>query len=369
MNHESFVDPMPQDVLCIRDRRAYDHPGNVEFRAMVSSQIDRFLQRTTLIDWRHVARGIFAAARCQEVRFLRLHSHTKKWYVADDNFCVHIVIMAVGLSLKAEKQRDEAINCVQCQQVPVVTDNELPLMMSVAEEENLSPRSIHYMEKESENNLSPNEEHLRLRSDLLASKDSGSSKTAYPETANCVYRGSPAPILLQEASRNDHALDSKFLPLQSNLPTCQRGHSTITKRNLFKIITHAPFSERGGTEFFKSLQDYRERLLKLNLLLTSEVQYLRRDDAEWKRLLLEKHNSARTEISNGLEGVQHLQLTNSISHHLRLNISRQVHVASPHFEENVSSNASHNHETSLFARSQRLNETDGEQNACTCAED
>ena len=76
----SWVTPTPNDVLCGRGRKNFQHPGNQELRAKIVTQIDTYLEASTRAGKTCVIRGIITSIMKEGGRFLRYDVSTKNWY-------------------------------------------------------------------------------------------------------------------------------------------------------------------------------------------------------------------------------------------------------------------------------------------------
>ena len=370
MNHETFarfVDPTSLDVLCIRELEAFHYPGNVGFRAMLSTQIDCFLQCTNVVDQIHVAEAILTATRSRGVRFLRLHSISQQWYEADDNFCLPMVIMALGLVSRTDNQRFVEAAWDLYQEVPAMKGDENPL--PVSEKVNLQAASFQNMVQIREKgNSSQAEGQSKGRSKPFATRDGDASSAELQKTPDFVDRCPPTPTVLAEDSCIDQASTfSSFL--RNDVPLHQRYHSANTMPDPFEH-SHVKNSPTDRSECTESLQSYKEKLMKLHMLLTSELESLRQTGVKRRKsLLAEMHNSARQEVTTELRKEHLLELADSIRQQSKRNCRRSLNAASPKSEETFNSSTNFDHQEPLVTRSPKRTINNEEQRHLSAKED
>jgi hypothetical protein len=73
----------PKDVLCGRDRRAHNHPGNKRFRSIVQSYRERYQSAPRREDKNRITNEIIQRVLREGGRFLRLEEETGQWVLVD----------------------------------------------------------------------------------------------------------------------------------------------------------------------------------------------------------------------------------------------------------------------------------------------
>jgi hypothetical protein len=72
------------DVLCGRDKNAFNNPGNRRFRRLVSDALERYLKASTRKEKSMVIRSVVETVRRQGGRFLQVDRSTKRYIELDD---------------------------------------------------------------------------------------------------------------------------------------------------------------------------------------------------------------------------------------------------------------------------------------------
>lgn len=75
----------PKDVLCGRDRRAHNHPGNKRFRTIVQSYREKYQNAPRREDKNRITNEIIQRVLCEGGRFLRLEEETGDWVLVDSS--------------------------------------------------------------------------------------------------------------------------------------------------------------------------------------------------------------------------------------------------------------------------------------------
>jgi hypothetical protein len=73
----------PKDVLCGRDRRAHNHPGNKRFRTIVQSYREKYQNAPRREDKNRITNEIIQRVLRDGGRFLRLEEETGEWVLVD----------------------------------------------------------------------------------------------------------------------------------------------------------------------------------------------------------------------------------------------------------------------------------------------
>jgi hypothetical protein len=75
----------PKDVLCGRDRRAHNHPGNKRFRSIVQSYREKYQSAPRREDKNRITNEIIQRVLREGGRFLRLEEETGQWVLVDSS--------------------------------------------------------------------------------------------------------------------------------------------------------------------------------------------------------------------------------------------------------------------------------------------
>lgn len=68
------------DILCGKDKVIFNHIGNRRFRAIITSNLERYIEAPTKSSKSNVIRTIFSDLQRAGVRFLKKHKTTCAWY-------------------------------------------------------------------------------------------------------------------------------------------------------------------------------------------------------------------------------------------------------------------------------------------------